>query len=116
MKTRPSTHSNTNVKDGKEEKRSNIIICDKARTELRNNSFRFRVGRLWNDLLNNVRNAKNTSAFKNAYDSWFVNTNSTRNHADPLLNTDTDNSIAILYITFADLAGLLLIRCRLFSI
>ena len=76
--TRPSTRLNTNVKVGKEEKQSNIIIRERARTELRNNSFRFRIRRLWNDLLYNVRNAKNTSAFKNAYDSWFVNTNYTK--------------------------------------
>ena len=41
-----------------------------ARTELRNQSYRFRTARAWNLLPNNVQNAKSTNSFKNGYESW----------------------------------------------
>jgi ribonuclease P/MRP protein subunit RPP40 len=68
----PSTRSNTNVDEGREEKRPCVLIRERARTDLRNNSFRFRVGRAWNELPDNVRTAKSTNSFKNAYDSWLA--------------------------------------------
>ena len=65
-----STRSNTNVVEGRDQKRSSVLIRERACTELRNNSFRLRVGRSWNELPDNVRNVSTTNLFKNAYDSW----------------------------------------------
>ena len=70
---RPSTRSNTNVDGEVELKRPCVLLKERARTEMRNNSFRFRVQRSWNDLPDNVRLAKSTNAFKNAYDAWTQN-------------------------------------------
>ena len=69
-----STRSNTNVVEGSEQKRSCVLIRERARTDLRNHSFRLRVGRSWNDLPDSVRNVTSTNSFKNAYDSWFQKT------------------------------------------
>ena len=77
---RPSTRLNTNVEGGREENRPYVLSRERARTDLRNNSFRFRVQRNWNDLPDHVRQAKSTNAFKNAYDSW-KQTNNQRNRA-----------------------------------
>ena len=82
---RPSTRSNTNVEGGVEQKRPCVLMRERARTEMRNNCFRFRVQRSWNDLPDNVRQAKSTNAFKNAYDAWTKN-NELRNRADPSQN------------------------------
>ena len=68
------TRSNTNVIEGREQTRSSVLIRERARTDLRNNSFRLRVGRSWNDLPDSVRNVNSTNAFKNAYDSWLRKT------------------------------------------
>ena len=73
--SQPSTRSNMNVAEGDEEKRSSALVRERARTDLRNNSFRLRVGRNWNDLPDRVRNVSSTNSFKNAYDSWFQKTN-----------------------------------------
>lgn len=81
--SRPSTRSNTNIEGESEESRPYVLERERARTDLRNNSFRFRIQRLWNDLPDNVRKAKSTNAFKNAYDSW-TQTNKQRSRAVPL--------------------------------
>ena len=68
--TRTGTRSTTIVEGGRNEKRPSVITRERARTELRNNSFRFRVGRAWNNIPDTVRLVKTTNSFKNAYDSW----------------------------------------------
>ena len=80
---RPGTRSTINVEGGKSENRPSILIKERARTELKNNAFRFRVGRTWNDLPDTVREVKSTNSFKNAYDSWVQkNQNPPRNRAE----------------------------------
>ena len=79
---RTGTRSNTNIDDEKSESRTNILIRGRARTEIRNNSFRFRVGRMWNELPDYVRQSKSTNGFKNAYDSWHRKNPTSRNQAD----------------------------------
>lgn len=49
---------------------STCILRQRARTELRNQSYRFRTARAWSCLPVNVRNAISVNAFKNAYDAW----------------------------------------------
>ena len=75
----PNTRSITNVEEGSAVKRPSILVRERARTELRNNAFRLRVGRTWNELPDHVRTASSTDSFKNAYDSWLINP--TRNRA-----------------------------------
>ena len=78
---RPSTRSNTNVNGEMVQNRPCVLNRERARTDMRNNSYRFRVQRYWNDLPDDVRLAKSTNAFKNAYDSWTTKTK-LRNRAD----------------------------------
>ena len=74
----PNTRSNTSVEEGTASKRPSVLVRERARTELRNNAFRLRVGRAWNELPDHVRTTSSTNAFKNAYDSWLLNTSSNR--------------------------------------
>ena len=81
--TRPNTRLNTHVDGGTAQTRPCVLNRQRARMDIRNNCFRFRVQRSWNDLPDNVRQAQSTNAFKNAYDSWIMK-NKLRNRADPL--------------------------------
>ena len=72
---RHSTRSNTTIHvDGEGEARVSLPR-ERARTELRNNSFRFRASRAWSELPDNVRNVKTTNSFKNAFDGWKMKQN-----------------------------------------
>ena len=67
---RANTRSNTVIgKDG-EERRSIVIERERAKLDVRANSFRIRAAKRWNELPDEVRSAKSLNAFKNAYDSW----------------------------------------------
>ena len=70
---RPSTRTNTTVEGGVAASRLNVLVRERAKTDLRNNCFRLRVGRAWNDLPDTVRQAKSTNAFKTSYDNWCRN-------------------------------------------
>ena len=68
---RPNTRSNTDVDDGgKQERKSDVILRERARIEIRNNSFRLRTARMWNDVPDHVKSAKSVNSFKNSYDTW----------------------------------------------
>ena len=47
---RRSTRLNTNVEGEREVKRPSVLFRERARTNLRNNSFRLRGGRAWNEI------------------------------------------------------------------
>ena len=67
--TRHGTRSTSTIaSDGVEDRTT--IQRERARTESRNQLYRFRTARAWNLLPDAVRNAKSTNAFKNAYDAW----------------------------------------------
>ena len=66
-----STSAITN--DGEEVNRTNIHR-ERARTELRNQSYRFRATRAWSLLPDAVRNSKSVNGFKNSYDAWKLKT------------------------------------------
>ena len=70
---RPSTKSNTNVSNGVDSKRSDVILRERARTEVRNHSYRLRTARQWYDIPDEVKDAKSINAFKNSYDAWQKN-------------------------------------------
>ena len=78
---RPSTRTNTTVEGGKAENRPSVLVRERAKTDVRNNCFRLRAGRAWNELPDNVRQAKSTNAFKSAYDIWYRTNNTPRNRA-----------------------------------
>ena len=70
QQARHATRSTTAVgNDGEIENRISLNR-ERAKTELRNHSFRFRAARAWNELPDNVRNAKTVNGFKNALDAW----------------------------------------------
>ena len=79
VSNRPSTRSNTLVaENGEEERRANVVLHERARTELRNQSYRFRTARAWSEIPEIVKNVKTTNAFKTAYDKWsFIKNNPT---------------------------------------
>ena len=54
-----------------------VIIWERTRTELQNNSFRLCISRMWNDLPDAICNAISVDSFKNLYDSWLHSKNST---------------------------------------
>ena len=80
---RPSTRSHTTIRtDGEDEARVNLLR-ERARTDLRNHSFRFRAARAWSQLPDNVRNVNTTNSFKNAYDRWKLSESQTSVEVGP---------------------------------
>ena len=65
-----NTRSTSSIGNNGDEVNRISIQRQRARTELRNKSYRFRAARAWNLLPDNVRNATSTNSFKNRYDSW----------------------------------------------
>ena len=70
---RPSTRANTTVEGEVVANRLSVLVRERARTNLRNNCFRLRVERAWNDLPDGVRQAKSTNSFKTSDDNWCGN-------------------------------------------
>ena len=64
------TRSNTTIEDGQEERRRNILYEPRSQKEMRKNFFTVRVVKLWNELPDNVKEAKSVNQFKNMYDKW----------------------------------------------
>ena len=68
---RPSTRSNTLVvENGEEERRVHVVLHERAKTELRNQSYRYRTARAWSEIPEFLKDSKTTNAFKTAYDNW----------------------------------------------
>ena len=62
--------SNTEVKDGEEVRRKNVIEIERANLELRKNFFVVRAAKAWNALPDKVKEQRTVNGFKNAYDAW----------------------------------------------
>ena len=62
------TRANTRIEDGEEVKRTDILYKPKAKHEIRNNFFTVRIVRIWNELPDEIKEAKSVNAFKNLYD------------------------------------------------
>ena len=71
---RHSTRSTSTINSEGDGADRTIILRERARTELRNQSYRFRTSRAWSLLPDEVRNTKSVNAFKNAYDAWKAKT------------------------------------------
>ena len=69
--SRPSTRSNACVSSGGQQNRKqDVILRERARTETRNQCFRLRTARAWDEIPDSVKEAKSVNAFKNSYDAW----------------------------------------------
>ena len=69
--TCPSTRSNSNVTESVDNQRkTDVVLHERAKTDIRNQSYRFRIARSWNKLPQAVREMKSMNAHKNAYNRW----------------------------------------------
>ena len=64
------TRSTTEITEEGERRRSNVLREERARPEVRKNSFNVRAAKTWNRIPEWVREKTSINAFKNAYDKW----------------------------------------------
>ena len=70
-----ATRSTSKVSEnGEEERRTNVLLVEGTRLEVRRNFFTVRVVKQWNSIPETVRNQTSVNGFKNAYDRWRANT------------------------------------------
>ena len=62
------TRANTRIEEGVEIRRNDVLYKPKTRTELRSNFFTVRIVRMWNELPDEIKDAKTVTAFKSMYD------------------------------------------------
>ena len=65
-----ATRRNTEVTEDGERRRSDILVVERARLDIRKNYFNIRAAKSWNDIPEEVKNQRSVNAFKNAYDKW----------------------------------------------
>ena len=65
-----ATRRNMEVTEGGERRRSDILMVETARLEIRKNFFNIRAAKAWNDIPEKVKEQNSVNAFKNAYDAW----------------------------------------------
>ena len=65
-----ATRRNTEITEEGERRRSDILIVEAARLEIRKNCFNVRAAKSWNDIPEEVKEMRSVNAFKNAYDAW----------------------------------------------
>ena len=64
------TRRNTEITEEGERRKSNVLREERARLEVRKNSFTVRAAKTWNRIPDQVREKTSVNAFKNAYDKW----------------------------------------------
>ena len=62
--------SNSEIREGEEVRRTNVIEVERAKLEVRRNFFTVRAAKAWNMLPENVKVQSSVNSFKNAYDAW----------------------------------------------
>ena len=67
-----ATRRNTEVTEEGERRRTNVLLVETARLEVRKNFFNVRAAKAWNDIPEEVKNQNSVNAFKNAYDEWRI--------------------------------------------
>ena len=67
-----ATRRNTEVTEEGERRRSDMLVVEKARLEIRKNFFNIRAAKAWNEIPEEVKNQGSINAFKNAYDKWLT--------------------------------------------
>ena len=65
-----ATRRNTEVTEDGERRRTDVLLVETARLEVRKNFFNVRAAKAWNDIPEEVKNQTSVNAFKNAYDKW----------------------------------------------
>ena len=62
--------SNSEIREGEEVRRINVIEVERANLEVRRNFFTVRAAKVWNQLPEHVKGQNSVNGFKNAYDAW----------------------------------------------
>ena len=71
-----ATRRNTEVtEEGERRRKSDVLVVDRARLDIRKNHFSIRAAKIWNEMPEEVKNQRSVNAFKNAYDNWRNDTN-----------------------------------------
>ena len=65
-----ATRRNTEVTAEGERRKSDILVVDTARLEVRKNFYNIRAAKAWNSIPEEVKMQTTVNAFKNAYDKW----------------------------------------------
>ena len=65
-----ATRRNTEITEEGERRRSDILMVEAARLDIRRNFFNIRAAKAWNDIPEEVKAQRSVNAFKNAYDAW----------------------------------------------
>ena len=58
--------------DGTVVKKESVLVIERARLEIRRNSFPIRAAETWNELPETVKKSTSINGFKTAYDKWMV--------------------------------------------
>ena len=58
--------------DGTVVKKESVLVIERARLEIRRNSFPFRAAKTWNELPETVKKSTSINGFKTAYEKWMV--------------------------------------------
>ena len=67
---RPTRATATVDEEGKAVKKESVLVVERARLEIRRNSFSIRAAKGWNELPENVMSSTSVNGFKSAYDRW----------------------------------------------
>ena len=65
-----ATRATVSVTDGEQNRRENVLFMGNVRLDTRKNFFTVRVISRWNNIPDEVRNAKTVNGFKDKYDEW----------------------------------------------
>ena len=61
----------TKVEGDKVVKKESVLVIERARLEIRRNSFPIRAAKGWNELPEEVKSSTSINGFKTAYDRWW---------------------------------------------
>ena len=68
--TRPTRATSTVNQEGKVVKKESVLVVERARLEIRRNSFPIRAAKGWNELPENVKSSSSINGLKSAYKKW----------------------------------------------
>ena len=81
---RRATRRNTEVTQEGERRKTDILVVETARLEVRRNYFNIRAAKAWNGIPEEVKNQRSVNAFKNAYDKWMTHGNESNKNSSVL--------------------------------
>ena len=65
------TRATTKVEGDRVVKKESVLVIERARLEIRRNSFPIRAAKGWNELPEEVKSSTSINGFKTAYDRWW---------------------------------------------